>query len=330
MLLFYDLLPKASTYLANVSATTVLRVPNALHAGPRLQTAVLIGQMRAFAGGVLEYIRQHLTVEPAVNVQRTLENHRGVPVPREIRVNTRRNVQRVPGVAENVVREQLGAVALRAVTFRRVVVSVPAENEHETRVNESGRVEKPRRGRVGQKRPNVRLRIVRVQVFAQDLRRFALGNNPAVNVNFGLQRIVTSRVSVAAFNRIASSINNSPFARTEVILLDHVQIPQYRRVPEDYHHSVGLFVARVGDQGGRVAGRFERAAQRVVRVAELGFDRHVLPGFRAYVERPQFGGGAAVARHAPVQEDFVAVQDRGVGVARGRAVFVVGGLPDVA
>lgn len=230
----------------------------------------------------------------------------------------------MPGVAQHVVDAHLAAIALGAVTVRRVVVRVPAKDHHQSRRNERGRMEELGRGGGSQQSPGLAPWFVTVQSVAQRLAALALRDDSSVNVDLLRQRIVAGAVSVASFDGESPRVHDSPLAGHKVVLLHRVEVAELWRVPEDHHHHLQVALLPVviisRNKSRRVPGAPDRLAPSIAGRAVVRLHRDVLPDLGVHVERPQFAAHAPLADNAAVHEDLVAEHDRGRAVANVRVV----------
>lgn len=168
-----------------------------------------------------QHVGQHLAVETAKNIHRVLEDRRAVAVARQI-VHIFRHGVLMPSVAHDVVAQGVGRVAARAVRVMRVVVHVTAEYQHQPAGDEGRGVKEPSRRRRREHPPLVRVRVVGVQPAGQHLRALRLGHVAAVHVYELREGVVSGAVPVAALHREAGRLDDLPFPRTQVVLLDGV------------------------------------------------------------------------------------------------------------
>lgn len=117
------------------NALTFLDVINAFQSRIRFNTCFGSTRSRhdfARARRVFEHVTQHLAVKAAVNVQRFLEQHRGMAETREICGEIGGDLLDVPRVADDVVNHPVVGVTFSTVAVKGVVVRVAAKNHHET------------------------------------------------------------------------------------------------------------------------------------------------------------------------------------------------------
>lgn len=176
-------------YTRYLQASLFSLVPNALDACSRDQTLVLHREMLANAWCVAQHVRQHLSVETAVDVHRFFENRRTVTVPWKIGYFSWHR-KLVPRIAGNVVGYGVSRVTTGALRLERVVVCVSTEHKHHTARHEDTGVKETCRRRGCQQSPFSIIRMIGVYPIGQYLRTLSLEDVTTVNVYVIRQRIV--------------------------------------------------------------------------------------------------------------------------------------------
>lgn len=129
-------------YVLHGNAFGLCDIPHALQSRSRVQTRFRFNQLRTRAGRIFNYVRQHLPIETAVNIERLHEHLGTVPETRQICPQIIRHLLFVPGIAEDIVDKQILAVALGAKAVRRIVVRIATKHHHQSRRDERGRMQK--------------------------------------------------------------------------------------------------------------------------------------------------------------------------------------------
>ena len=113
-----------------------LHVPHTLDPVPRGEADLPLQQVAALPRAEPHQVVLGLTVEPSVDVDAGVVEDGGVTEPVQVGAKVPGDglVQTLPGVAQDVVREELPAVALCSLTVLSVVVSVPTEHKHQSLV----------------------------------------------------------------------------------------------------------------------------------------------------------------------------------------------------
>lgn len=324
-------------YVLDRNALRVRNVPHTFESRPCIQTGLRLDQLRTRSRRILNHIRQHLAVETAVDVQRLFKYFRTVSESRQIRSQIDGHMVLVPRIAQDVVHQQVLAVAFGAETVRRVVVRVAAKHHHQTGRDEIGRMQETARRRSGEQRPRSRARLKAVHPTTDHLMALRLRHNAAVHVNLLRQRIVAGAVPIAALHRKPNSRHNLPFARRKRILLHRIQVAKDRRMPENGKHFLRIRLLGVvprRHQRRRVSRRLERTAHLVRGIARVHLDGDILPRLGRHIKRPHLVAHALVLDHTAVHDNLVAVHDGGRTESRlrrvGTARRCVHRLPNVA
>lgn len=146
----------------------------------------------------------------------------------------------LPGVAGNVVSDGIRGITPGTVRVLSVVMHVTAKDEHQTAGDKDAGVKKSGRRRGRQYLPLAILGMIGVEFIRQYLSALRLGHVPTVHVYKMRQRIVRRTMTVAPFNGVTNRLDDLPLPRSQVILLDGVQVTILRRITKDHNHFLFL------------------------------------------------------------------------------------------
>ena len=293
-----------------------LDVPDTLDAVSGLQTALPLQEVAALPRAEPHQVVLGLPVEAAVDVNAGVVEDRGVTEPVQVgaEVPGDGSVQAGPGVTEDVVGEELLAVALGALAVLGVVVSVATEHQHQALVD-AGTVEISEAGAAAQHLPLPFLVVEGVETVGELGHTAGHADVAAVHEDQVGQLVQHRAVAVAALHWVALGLYDGPLPVAEVILLHSVEVAELRAVAEDDDHSVL-------DDGGGVASAVDLPAQRAQALPSLG--RLLVPGLGLQVEAPELLADVAGPHDPAVHEYLVVMNHRTVAVPLTGLVFVCG------